>query len=49
MNKTISYIAYLEQINVMFICEKVSNGSNMHQCLKNLYLTVKYFLTLYNR
>ena len=49
MNKSISYIAYIEQKNVMFICEKVSNGSNMNQCLKNLFLMVKYFLTLYDR
>ena len=49
MKKSISYIAYIEQKNVMFICQKVSNGSNMNQCLKNLFLMVKYFLTLYGR
>ena len=30
MSKIISYIAYIEPKNVIFICEKVSNGSNMN-------------------
>ena len=48
-NGNISYIAYIEQNNVIFICEKVLNGFRMHQCSKNLVVMVKYFLTLYNR
>ena len=48
-NKSISYIAYIEQTNVIFICEKVSNCSNINQCLKNIVLMVKYFLTLYDK
>ena len=47
--KSTSYIAYIEQNNVIFICEKVSKVSNIHQCLKNITAMVKYFLTLYNR
>ena len=47
--KSTSYIAYIEQNNVIFICEKVSKVSNIHQCLKNITVMVKYFLTLYNR
>ena len=43
-----SYIAYIEQKNVLFICEKVSQGSNIYQCLKNIAVTIKYFLTLYD-
>ena len=47
MNESISYIAYIEQKNVIFICE-VSNGFSMHQCSKNLVAMVRYFLTLYS-
>ena len=47
--KRISYIACIEQKNVIFICEKVSNGSNIDHCLKNIALMVKYFLTLYDK
>ena len=48
-NKSISYIAYIEQMNVVFICEKVSNGSNIDKCLKNIAVMVKYFLTFYDK
>ena len=47
--KCISYVAYVEQKNVIYICEKVLNGSNMSQCLNNISVIIKYFLTLYNR
>ena len=49
MSKNISYIAYVEQKNVIFICEKVEKGLHMDQCLKNIATMVKYFLTLYSR
>ena len=45
----ISYMAYMEQKNAVFICEKLSNSSNIHQCLKDIALKVKCFLTLYHR
>ena len=48
MSKNISYIAYVEQKNAIFICEKVDKGTDIHQCLKNIATMVKYFLTLYN-
>ena len=48
-SQSISYIAYIEQKNTIFICEKVSNGSNICQSLKNIAAMVKYFLTLYNK
>ena len=48
-SKCISYVAYVEQKNVIYICEKVLNGSNMSQCLNNISVIIKYFLTLYNR
>ena len=48
-SENISYIAYIEQKNVIFICEKVLNGFSIHQCSKNLVVMVKYFLILYNR
>ena len=46
--KSNSYIAYIEQKNAIFICEKVSNSSQIYQCLKNIVAMVKYFLTLYD-
>ena len=49
MSKKISYIAYVEQKNVILICQKVEKGLHTHQCLKNIATMVKYFLTLYNR
>ena len=48
-SQSISYVAYIEQKNVVFICEKLSKGSNIYQCLKDIALKVKYFLTLYDR
>ena len=48
-NQSISYIAYIEQKNVIFICERVSNGFSISQCLNNITLMVKYFLTFYNQ
>ena len=47
--KSTSYIANIKQNNAVFICEKVSKVSSIHQCLKNITAMVKYFLTLYNR
>ena len=34
---------------MIFICEKVSNGSNIDQCLKNITFMGKYFLTFYDK
>ena len=48
-NRSISYIAYIEQKNVIFIFEKVTNVSNIDQCLKNIAVMVKYFITLYGK
>ena len=47
-SKSISYIAYSEQRNVVFICEKITNGFNMGQYLKNIVVMVKYFITVYD-
>ena len=49
MSKNMSYIAYIEQKNVVFLCEKVEKGLHMHQCLKNVATKVKYFLTLFDK
>ena len=43
-SKSISYIAYAEQRNTVFICEKVLNGSNIDQLLKKISVMVKYFV-----
>ena len=48
-SKDISYIAYIEQKNVIFICDKVSNRFSMRQCSNNLVVKMKCFLTLYRR
>ena len=48
-NKSISYIAFIEQKNVIYICEKLPNVSNMDQCLKNIAHMVTYFLILYHK
>ena len=47
-SQSISYIAYIEQKNVMFICEKVTNSANICQSSKSVSIMVKRFLTLYN-
>ena len=47
-SKSISYIAYIEEKNLIFICEKVSDSANISQSSKNVSVMVKYFLTLYN-
>ena len=47
-SKSVSYVAYFEQKNVIFICEKVSNSFKINQCLKNIAVMVKYFLALYH-
>ena len=46
---SISYTAYIEQKNAVFICEKLSNSPNIHQCLKDIAVKVKCFLTLYHK
>ena len=48
-SQDISYIAYIEQKNLIFICEKVSKSANICQSSKNVSVMVKYFLTLYNK
>ena len=48
MSKSISYIAYTEQRNTVFIFEKVLNSSSVDQLRKNISVMIKYFLTLYN-
>ena len=47
-NRSISYIAYIEQKNAILICEKLANGDSTNYCLKNIVAMVKYFLTLYH-
>ena len=46
---SISYIAYIEEKNAIFICEEVSSKIKVYQSSKILSVKVKYFLTLYNR
>lgn len=48
MSKSISYIAYTEQRNTVFIFEKVLSSSSVDQLRKNISVMIKYFLTLYN-
>ena len=46
---SISYLAYIEQKNVILICEKIVNNCSMKQNLNNIVTFIKYFLTLYNK
>ena len=48
-NTIITYITYIEQKNVIFVCEQVSNRSNINHCLKKIAIMVKYFLILYHK
>ena len=48
-SKSISYITYIEQKNLILICEEVSNSANICQSSKNVSVMVKHFLTLYNK
>ena len=48
-NQIISYIAYVEHKNVVLICVKVLNCSEINQYLKNTAIMVKCFLTLYKK
>ena len=48
-SNSISYIAYIEEKNAVFICEELSSKINVYQSSKILSIKVKYFLTLYNR
>ena len=45
----ISYLAYIEQKNVILICYKILNGSCQNENLKIIVTLVKYFLFLYNK
>ena len=46
---SISYLTYIEQKNVILICEKIVNNCSMKQSLNNIVTFIKYFLTLYNK
>ena len=49
LNKSvISYLAYIQQKNLIILCEKTINGCDVIKCLKNITNYVKYFITLYN-
>ena len=45
-SKIIPYIAFIERMNVVFLCAKVSNSTSIPQSLKNIAVMVKYFLIL---
>ena len=44
-----TYFAYIEQINVIFICHKIKVDNNVDQHMKNVTTSIAYFLTLYNK
>ena len=45
----ISYLAYIQQKNLIIVCEKIINGCDITKCLKNISNYVEYFITLYNK
>lgn len=45
----ISYLAYIQQKNLIIVCEKIINGCDVTKCLKNISNYVEYFITLYNK
>ena len=47
--RSISYLAYIEQKNVILVCEKIINNCSVKQNLKNIVTFIKYFLTLYSK
>ena len=50
LNKSvISYLAYIQQKNLIFLCEKMMNGCDVTKCVKNITNYVEYFITLYNK
>ena len=46
-NSNISYLAYIEQKNVILLCENMVKNSSRNQHLSNITAFVKYFLILY--
>ena len=46
-NSNISYLAYIEQRNVILLCEKMVKNGSRNQHLSNITAFVKYFLILY--
>ena len=50
LNKSvISYLAYIQQKNLIILCEKMMNGCNVTKCQENITNYVEYFITLYNK
>ena len=50
LNKSvISYLAYIQQKNLIILCEKMINGCDVIKCLKNITNYEEYFITLYNK
>ena len=48
-NDVTTYFAYIEHINVIFICHKIKADSNVDQHMRNVTTSIAYFLTLYNK
>ena len=43
------YLAYIERMNVIFLCCTVKSNSSVFQCMNLITTSIKYFLTLYNK
>ena len=48
-NDITTYLAYIEQKNIVFICHKIKADSNVDQHMKNVTTSIAYFLTLYSK
>ena len=43
------YLAYIERMNVIFLCCTVKSDSSVFQCMNFITTSIKYFLILYNK
>ena len=48
-NGIISYLTYIKQKNVILVCKKNTAGQNGKECMKNVSVLVKLFISLYSK
>ena len=47
-NSIKTYLAYIERMNVIFLCCNINSDSSAFQCMNFVPTSIKYFLTLYS-
>lgn len=48
-NEIITYLAYIEKKNIIFMCYSIKAGSPVSQYINSLTTSITYFLTLYSK